>query len=120
MAASSVNGSVVVTHDQLCVIGLLKIEKHIGYVFFFCFSVFLCFSVFFCFFCVCVFFFFLNVFFCFFFFRCLHEKTICDLTRADLTHCLVSVKVCRVNPVIAGMAGDGHPQCDGQETPQKH
>ena len=119
MAASSVNGSVVVTHDQLCVIGLLKIEKHIGYVFFSvfrCFCVFLCFSVF----SVCVFFFFFKCVFLLFFFRCLHEKTICDLTRADLTHCLVSVKVCRVNPVIAGMAGDGHPQCDGQETPQKH
>ena len=62
---------VVVTHDQLCVNGLLKIEKHR-----FFFDVFLCFSVF---------------FLCFFDFLFLFCKTMCDPTLADLTHCLVSV-----------------------------
>ena len=53
---------VVVTHDQLCVNGLLKIEKHSFLIFIFLFfCVFLCFSVFFSVF-FCVFF----DFFCFF------------------------------------------------------
>ena len=73
---------VVVTHDQLCVNGLLKMGKHSFWFFsvFLCF-IFVCFCYFLCFF----------AFFCSF--LCLSWKTMCDPTLADLTHCLVSVTV---------------------------